>query len=70
MYQWLASQCVYCNSNYATFYVRFIGSNVYRGSLYDSYGYLGGDALHVRPVVTLSSNIQLSGNSETGWTIN
>ena len=68
VYQWLASRCVHCNSGYASFDVRSVGSVVVN---YLSYFY--GNSYYaycrVRPVVTLSSDIQLSENSETGWTI-
>ena len=68
--QWLASNCFYCDSNKANFYVRFVSNSVFYYSLYGSDGGLGAGIEHVRPVVTLSSDIQLYGSSETGWTIN
>lgn len=68
--QWLASRAISCNSNYAGFRVRYVSSgDVGSYNLYSSYGgtYYN---ISVRPVVTLSSDIQLSGSSESGWTIN
>ena len=69
-FQWLASRCVYCNYGYAAFYVRSVYTNVASRYLYSSYGYLAGNTCRVRPVVSLKSDIQLSGNSNDGWTIN
>ena len=69
VFQWLASRCVWC-TDYASFRVRYVYSRVYDGNLYYSYGSSGSYSYRVRPVVSLESNIQLSGNSNDGWTIN
>ena len=68
--QWLASRCVICDSNYARFYVRGVGyGSVNSNVLYYSYGSDNSGYCRARPVVTLQSDIQLSGNSTDGWTI-
>ena len=69
--QWLSSRCVLCSTTSANFHVRFLGSgNVSSYSLFGSRV----DSIYiycrVRPVVTLKSDIKLSGNSNDGWTIN
>ena len=72
--QWLASRTVFCFSGFASFDVRGLSDPVYRHSLYESNGYSYTYSytrdLRVRPVVSLESDIQLSGNSNDGWTIN
>ena len=68
--QWLASRCVRCSPDNAFFYVRIVSSSVRNYDLYGSYGYSSNNYYRVRPVVTLKSDIQLSGNSTDGWTIN
>ena len=69
--QWLASCCVICNSNDAAFYVRSVINSVNVRYMIDYGGSSGNSSfLYVRPVVSLESNIQLSGNSTDGWTIN
>ena len=76
--QWLASRCVSCVYG-AAFYVRkvdsFVGDsrgiNVMCKSDDDYSGSGSGQRnYYVRPVVTLKSDIKLSGNSNDGWTIN
>ncbi len=67
--QWLASRCVGCY-NYVYFGVRGIQSSMYLNNLHFSNGDSNCAGNYVRPVVTLSSDIQLSGNSNDGWTIN
>ena len=69
VYQWLASRCVSCYQEGARFYVDFVYSNGYGGILYTSDGNSYGGNYSIRPVVTLESDIQLSGNSNDGWTI-
>ena len=69
-YQWLASRCVNCYSNYARFNVRVVYSYVNISALYSSGGNSNSSYYRVRPVVSLESDIQLSGNSNDGWTIN
>ena len=67
---WLSSRCVDCNSSYADFFVRFV-YNGYVDSyfMFSSYGYTDGRTYAFRPVVSLESNIQLSGDRTNGWTI-
>ena len=68
--QWLASRCVDCDSFSARFNVGIVH---YRACGYDLFQSSGSSGLCdgvVRPVVSLESNIQLSGNSNDGWTIN
>ena len=67
---WLSSRCVNCDSSIASFGVRVVyGGNVLRCDMFDSDGGTGGNAYAFRPVVSLESNIQLSGDSTNGWTI-
>ena len=68
--QWLASRCVWCNFEYAHFAVYYVNDGVNVSSLYFSNGNSSSNIYCVRPVVTLKSDIQLSGNSNDGWTIN
>ena len=68
--QWLASRCVWCNFKYAHFAVYYVNGGVNVSSLYFSNGNSSSNIYCVRPVVTLKSDIQLSGNSNDGWTIN
>ena len=70
VWQWLASRCINCTSKSAGFYVRYVCSIVSNTPLYSSSGDPYSISGHVRPVVTLESDIQLSGNSTDGWTIN
>ena len=67
---WLSSRCVYCSSSYANFCVRLVhGGGVNYCRMFDSLGGPRGGAYAFRPVVSLESNIQLSGDSTNGWTI-
>ena len=67
---WLSSRCVNCNSSIASFRVRFVAyGRVNFYNVFDSGGYAGGNTYAFRPVVSLESNIQLSGDSTNGWTI-
>ena len=69
--QWLASRCVNCFSGFADCEVRFVYNYVGGHGLYYTFGtHRGNASFCVRPVVSLESNIQLSGNSTDGWTIN
>ena len=70
VWQWLASRSVRCGSDTANFNVRFVSSSVGYANLYNSNGSSNSYDDQVRPIVTLSSEIQLSGNSIDGWTIN
>ncbi len=69
--QWLASRCIKHESWMTIFYVCYVVP--YEPEYNGIYSYNGGEATgyyYVRPVVTLKSDIQLSGNSNDGWTIN
>ena len=67
---WLSSRCVNCYSSVADFVVRFVSSgNVNGYFMFYSNGGADGNAYAFRPVVSLESNIQLSGDSTNGWTI-
>ena len=68
--QWLASRCVYCNSINASFHVRYVFGSVLNHQLAYSSGGGNSNGDRVRPVVSLESSTQLSGNSADGWTIN
>ena len=68
--QWLASRCIQCCDYGALFWVRTVDMAVGNIRLYNSNGISGSHNYCVRPVVTLESDIQLSGNSNDGWTIN
>ncbi len=70
LWQWLASRCVCCDFSNAYFDVHLVNSNVDSGILFNSSGSSNGTFHLVRPVVSLESDIQLSGNSNDGWTIN
>ena len=67
--QWLASRCVSFDFRGAYFYVRSVTSGVGYWPSFNSYGDSYSNYNRVRPVVSLESNIQLSGNSNDGWTI-
>ena len=68
--QWLASQCICCDSRAVRFFIRYIGDNDAFRVLYKSNNRSDGFKTKIRPVVSLESDIQLSGNSTDGWTIN
>ena len=71
VYQWLASRSVDSFSLMAMFELYFVNGDVFYTTMYTSDDYLHGiDNYRVRPVVSLKSDIQLSGNSTDGWTIN
>ena len=69
--QWLASREVEFVSGYARFHVRRVGEFVHRitDPLCTSCGYFDSCELYVRHVVTLKSDIQLTGDSNSGWQI-
>ncbi|MBQ3145444.1 MAG: hypothetical protein IJB90_02565, partial [Clostridia bacterium] len=53
-YYWLASPCVYCDSNYAYFNVRFMNSgDINNDRLFNSYGNAYDDSYGVRAVVSI-----------------
>ena len=68
---WLSSKGVWADVG-ATWGLSMVSSsNIYHGWLYSSNKTEWSvDYCSVRPVVTLKSDIQLSGNSNDGWTIN
>ena len=68
--QWLASRFVFGIFGSADWGLFSINSDALDGYLlYYSYGRESGSGYYVRPVVSLKSDIQLSGNSNDGWTI-
>ena len=65
---WLSSPCVYARFNYdfANFDVRYVYSiNVDADYVFDSYGNSDYDEYALRPVVTLTSDIQVTYNGTT-----
>ena len=67
---WLSSRCVGCYSCDAFFFVRRVyDGDVHSCSMFYSSGDTNGNTYAFRPVVSLESNIQLSGDSTNGWTI-
>ena len=68
-YYWLASPHVYSYTSYAFFGMRFVGyGGVLYYNLWDSSGNATSYELGVRAVVSLASDINVTGSSETGWT--
>ncbi len=70
--QWLSSCVSYGNTQYACFYLSHLYNDnltYYDFYLYCSYGYVSERDYSIRPVVTLSSDIQLVGSSSSGWNI-
>jgi len=65
--QWLASCCVSCDSSGAHFSVRFVGLGF--TDLFVSSGFYGCGGYHVRPVVSLKSDISLSGSGDSIGTV-
>ena len=64
--QWLASRCVYCYSYDADFSVRYVnGGNVSNYGLFSSHEGFIYNYYRVRPVVSLKSNISLSGSGDS-----
>ena len=58
---WLASRCCYCNKNEAGFSMRRIEeSKISTGNLFYSMDWPGKDSYRVSPIVTLSSNVQVT----------
>ncbi len=68
---WLASPCIYVYSDTCDFNVRSVFSgNVYSNDLFNSGGFERGNDYSVVPVVSLKSNIQTSGQTESGeWNL-
>ncbi len=68
---WLASSCVYANSNNAYFGMRYVdsGGSVRNGSLYYSAGFVYSPGYGVRPVVSLKSDIQLGEGTDGSYDI-
>ena len=69
--QWLASRTIFCGNSCVGFYVQYVSKDGYINNcyLYGSNVSYNMNGLLVRPVVTLKSDVQLSGNSADGWTI-
>ena len=68
---WLASRFVYGDYGGADWGLFNISDGILNGyDLYDSDGNESSSSYYVRPVVSLKSDVQLSGSSEAGWTIN
>ena len=67
---WLSSRCVHCDPNHVSFIVRRISNRfLHYCFMFYSYDDANGDDCAFRPVVSLESNIKLSGDSTNGWTI-
>ena len=68
---WLASPCIDLDSNFCYFDVRLVSyGGVYSNQLFTSNGIEGGCDYSVVPVVSLKSNIQTSGQTESGeWNL-
>ena len=56
-YFWVAARCVHTGSDYAPFGLRCANTNMYYGSMYNSYGTNDRDNFRLRPVVSLPSSI-------------
>ena len=66
----LSSRCATCTLGTAVFYIRCIESgNVYFRSMLSTNGWADSGENSLRPIVTLESNVQLTGDSTNGWTI-
>ena len=68
---WLASEYAYAYDYYAYWGLRYVrATGVHSINLYDSYGSTGSYGCGVRPVVTLSSSVNLKWNATAGeWQI-
>ena len=65
-FYWLSSQCVRLEEGYVYFELRQVFRDRVIGYfLYSSYGWTGHSAYGVRPVVSLKSDIQITGREET-----
>ena len=68
--QWLSNSCVGANKLMAFFGIYHIGDyTMLNHSLFYSNEECYNYNKRIRPVVTLKSNVKLSGSSEAGWTI-
>lgn len=68
--QWLASRCVVCSSSTAYFRVRGVNNgSVHYYNFFASYGYFNYGNYRVRPVVSLKSDISLSGSGDSVGTV-
>ncbi len=69
--QWLATNYRSCNGESTYFWMHaIINGKVANRDLYYSNNINGNNGVKVRPVVIISTNTVLNGNSEEGWTIN
>lgn len=68
---WLSSRCVHCmGSSFVYYKIRYVTyGHLFGVQLFDSRGLESSGTMALRPVVTLDSSAQLSGNSTDGWTI-
>ena len=65
-YYWLASRCVYCYSDFAGFFVRYVGgSNLDGNYLYCSYDGTNGESRRVCPIVYLPSSVNVKVTAST-----
>ena len=63
--QWLATRSVFCNSSYAVFIVHYVlGYDVGGSRLFSSDEYFDFSHYRVRPVVSLESDIQITGTGD------
>ena len=69
--QWLSTNFVWCQNDGVAFFVEGIGASYVYGNtgIYISNNNNNYYYYKARPVVTLKSNVKLSGSSESGWTI-
>ena len=73
---WLASKCININMEYTNpFNAVWSLFDISNGKLGDTWLNISGDGEdgngnYIRPVVTLKADVELSGNSNDGWTIN
>ena len=67
---WLSSRCVTCGDINVSFRVRRVGGGyLHDYIMFDNVGNTYGTPHPFRPVVSLKSDIQLSGSSSEGWMI-
>ena len=63
---WLASRCVNCDSNYATFRLRYVSSSgLYANILFGSNDRASNNGRRVCPVVHLGSDVQVTKSTQT-----
>ena len=68
---WLSSRSLNCDSDFAIFTVRYVrDGGPIALTMYNSNGGNYGYSFRFRPVISLEYDVELSGNSTDGWTIN